>query len=181
MPACHSADYEPRMQKCYYSNNHAAPKIEAEAFMSFHSLGCTGACSGCTKDCNSTDNAAMDADLVGCDADHGRLIVSGGINYRLYCAHCWHSSNSVVLPNAKTMKECSLACANEPQCFGFNYFGPGGGCNYHVESATNTPYIQKNMYCDLTIDESTKWKDTDPRADITEKQTGRYKDADPST
>ncbi|TQN67638.1 hypothetical protein CSHISOI_07896, partial [Colletotrichum shisoi] len=48
MPACHSAEFEPRTNKCFYSNNHNAPAIDAEAFISAHSLGCSGACSGCS-------------------------------------------------------------------------------------------------------------------------------------
>ncbi|KAL3587837.1 hypothetical protein FPOAC2_13736 [Fusarium poae] len=53
MPACHSAEYEPRTQKCYYGNNYNQPAIDAEAFISAHSLGCAGACSSCKKGCDS--------------------------------------------------------------------------------------------------------------------------------
>lgn len=128
MPACHSAEYEPRTQKCYYGNNYNQPAIDAEAFISAHSLGCAGACSSCKKGCDSLDNEPLPADTAECSGDHGKIITSSGEDFMLQCGHCYRCDCGSVAGDAKNMSDCAKACANNPDCHGANWMGPVLGC-----------------------------------------------------
>jgi hypothetical protein len=128
MPACHSADYEPRTQKCYYGNNHNQPKIDAKAFVSAHSLGCAGACSSCKKGCDSMNSKPLPADAAGCDDDHGRIIVSGGEDFKLNCRHCYRMDGGRKVAVAENIGDCAKACADTSYCHGANWMGPVLGC-----------------------------------------------------
>ncbi|KAH7136752.1 hypothetical protein B0J13DRAFT_677590 [Dactylonectria estremocensis] len=155
MPACHSAEYEPRTKKCYYGNNYNQPAIDAKAFVSAHSLGCAGACSSCKKGCDSLGSSALSADVAECDANHGNLVTSGGEDFRLSCRHCYRGISSYKLP-AATMAECAKACAGDAKCHGVNWLGPLTGCWAHPEkdSAGNAPTFWRDARCDALLPQS---------------------------
>ncbi|KAH6973100.1 hypothetical protein BKA56DRAFT_676884 [Ilyonectria sp. MPI-CAGE-AT-0026] len=155
MPACHSAEYEPRTKKCFYGNNHNQPAIDAKAFLSAHSLGCAGACSSCKKGCDQLNSAALSADVAGCEADHGKLITSGGEDFRLQCKHCYRSSAYFKL-EAKTMAECAKACAENPNCHGVNWMGPVTGCSAHpaTQPGGAAPVFYQDARCDALMPQS---------------------------
>jgi hypothetical protein len=132
MPACQSADYEPRTKKCFFGNTTKRPDITAEAFVSAHSLGCSGACAGCKKGCDQVGSSPMPADAATCAEDHGKLIAAAGQDFRLYCSHCFRSSGHFILPGATNLAKCAKACADEPRCHGVNWIA-GKGCNAHPE------------------------------------------------
>ncbi|GJD02564.1 PAN domain containing protein [Colletotrichum higginsianum] len=131
MPACHSAEFEPRTKKCFYSNNHNAPAIDAEAFVSAHSLGCSGACSGCKKGCDRLGADPMPADAAACDADHGKVLAAAGEDFRLQCAHCFYSNGVWTAAGAKNLAECATACAGDEQCHAANWLVAAGKCTHH--------------------------------------------------
>ncbi|PVH98166.1 hypothetical protein DM02DRAFT_466281, partial [Periconia macrospinosa] len=41
---CHSVDYHSTSKRCYYSNHHGTPSLDATGFQSAFSIGCVGAC-----------------------------------------------------------------------------------------------------------------------------------------
>lgn len=155
MPACHSAEYEPRTKKCYYGNNYNPPAIDARAFISAHSLGCAGACSSCKKGCDALSSSALSADVAGCNADHGKLITSGGEDFRLSCRHCYRGASGFKL-TATAMSECAKACAGDTNCHGANWMGPDGGCWAHPERDVNgkTPTFFRDARCDALMPQS---------------------------
>ncbi|KAH6669665.1 PAN domain-containing protein [Plectosphaerella plurivora] len=150
MPACQSADYEPRTKKCFFGNNTKRPNITAGAFLSAHSLGCSGACAGCKKGCDQVGNNAMAADMASCPGDDGKLLAAAGQDFRLYCSHCFRSSASghFLLSGAKNLGECAKACAEEPRCHGVNWMAEKG-CNAHPErdSAGVRPQFGQDGRC----------------------------------
>ncbi|CAM1505087.1 Fc.00g107240.m01.CDS01 [Cosmosporella sp. VM-42] len=157
MPACDSADYEPRTKKCFYGNNHNQPAIDAKAFMSAHSLGCSGACAGCKKGCDKDSQTPLPADAAGCDADHGKIITSGGEDFRLQCRHCYRSVDRWNVPAAKSMAECAKLCAEDTRCHGANWMGPTTGCSHHParDAASGTaPTFWRDATCDALLPQS---------------------------
>ncbi|KZL85588.1 pan domain containing protein [Colletotrichum incanum] len=131
MPACHSAEFEPRTKKCFYSNNHNAPNISAEAFISAHSLGCSGACSGCKKGCDRLNGDPMPADAASCNEDHGKVLAAAGEDFRLQCTHCFYSAGVWTAVGAKNLAECTKACADDEQCHAANWLIADSRCTLH--------------------------------------------------
>lgn len=166
MPACHSAEYEPRTNKCYYSNNHNQPAIDAPAFVSAHSLGCAGACSSCKKGCEGLNSTALGADVVGCDADHGKIITAGGEDFRIQCRHCYRSWGGLGAPEAKSAGECAKACADNPNCHGANWMGPNG-CYMHDATSQDgsATKFAADARCDALMPQSRSLADPEVKHD----------------
>ncbi|KAM0191646.1 hypothetical protein ACHAPI_008697 [Fusarium lateritium] len=155
MPACHSAEYEARTKKCYYSNNHNAPAIDAPAFVSAHSLGCAGACSSCKKGCESSDSIELSADVASCLADHGKIITAGGEDFRLQCHHCFHGHSQTLIPGVKSLGECAKACADNPNCHEVDWMGPSGCFWSDVKNKDGSSYtLSPNALCDSLVPQS---------------------------
>lgn len=156
MPACHSAEYEPRTKKCFYGNNYNQPAIDAKAFVSAHSLGCAGACSSCKKGCDGLSSNSLPADAAGCDADHGKLITSGGEDFRLQCRHCYRSNSGWKAAGVTNMADCAKACAAESKCHGANWLGPATGCWLHpaVENDGSAVQFYRDARCDSLMPQS---------------------------
>ncbi|KAG9253174.1 uncharacterized protein F5Z01DRAFT_675095 [Emericellopsis atlantica] len=143
MPACLSADYEPRTKKCFYSTNTARPSISADAFVSAHSLGCAGACQGCKKNCDQLNGEALPVEKPECNKNNGDLVIAGGEGFRLYCGHCYRSHNSWTLEKATGIASCAKARGEDSYCHGANWIGgklcPDGKCNALASQSRSIP------------------------------------------
>lgn len=136
MPQCLSADYEPRTKKCFLGNNTKNPLIAAEAFLSAHSLGCSGACAGCKSGCDQLDTDSLPADTATCPNDTGRLLSAGGQDIRLYCSHCYLSHGSTDAPAAKSIVDCAKLCGEDSSCHGANWIDDHR-CVFHHEFSSD--------------------------------------------
>lgn len=162
VPACDSVDYEPRTKKCFFSNDNNAAAISADAFVSAHSLGCAGACSKCNKGCDQIDSNPLPADAAGCDADHGKIVTSGGEDFRLQCRHCYRSFLGRKV-HVNSLAEYAKACAEDSYCQGANWMGPTTGCILHPakdRDGSSTKFA-RDARCDALMPQSRSLADFD--------------------
>lgn len=133
MPACQSAEYEPRTKRCFYSNNTKRPAITAEAFVSAHSLGCSGACAGCKKGCDQVGRpAGRRGRLRRGSWQAGR---GGGPGLSAVLLALLPQQRALADRRAQESRRVRQGLCRRPRCHAVNWM-PGTGCSVHPERDT---------------------------------------------